>query len=745
MFDFLHDLTPEQKKAATIVDGPLLIIAGAGSGKTRVLTHRIAYLIATGISPRNILALTFTNKAANEMKQRIHKLLSSSDAYAVWAGTFHSMFLRILRIEHERLSLAENITIYDTDDTLRRIKHIIKEFGLDEKQYNPNYIAHRISEAKMKLLGPFEYLNHSQIQAEDRAKRVPELGNIYQTYQHQLQLSNTLDFDDIIYYTYILFKNHPDLLEKYSQIFRYILVDEYQDTNEAQYQILKLLTTYHQNICVVGDDAQSIYAFRGANIKNILNFQKDFPTATIVKLEQNFRSTGIILEAANHVIQQNKMQHQKKLWTNNPTGQPLTLIKALDEAHEAEEVVSRLFHYKNTFQTKNGDFTILYRTNAQSRPFEDALRKMNIPYKVYGSLSFYNRKEIKDFLAYLKLIINPHDEEALLRVINYPTRGIGDVTINHLIQLARKENTSIWNILLRLNNISHALPAGSVIRLNGFKNLIQSFQESKFDHLYELAMHVYKESGMRQDIESLNEEEKLSRSQNIEELISSIQSFEQSFTFENFKAPTLADYLYTISLITTGDNTPSEEEDHVKLMTVHAAKGLEFPIVFIVGLEENLFPLSYRELTEPDNMEEERRLFYVALTRAQRKVFLSYAQTRFRYGDRIATAPSRFLREIPQHLFEQTQKYPSPAETTVHKTIIAKNQHSSTSKHHIPPEEIAPIEHILPGQQVLHATFGKGYVESIEGEGERKRAVVVFDSAGKRILVLKFARLKILS
>lgn len=745
MQDFLNVLTPEQRKAVTHGEGPLMVIAGAGSGKTRVLTYRVAYLISQGVCPDQIMALTFTNKAANEMKERIQRLLSSDDAVRVWAGTFHSLFLRILRVEHPALGFAHNFTIYDRDDSLQKLKKIIRELNLDPNQYNASKALERISFAKTNLISPDEYFSHTILIDQDRREKVPEMGNIYRVYQHQLRESQAMDFDDILFFTYELLKNHDNLRKKYNEKFKYILVDEYQDTNVLQYEILKLFTLSHQNICVVGDDAQSIYAFRGACIQNIFNFQKDFPNHTLIKLEQNFRSTKIILFAANHLIKQNRGQIPKNLWTLKEEGETITLFVGMNEEDEAEKVVDHLFHYKMSFQRKHGDFAILYRTNAQSRPFEIALRKRNIPYKIYGSLSFYKRKEIKDLLAYFRVVINPYDEEALLRIINYPPRGIGDITVEKLIHYALQENVSLWDVLRTVDH--RDFNAATTERLKRFVQLIQSFSEMEFSSLYERANFIYEKSGMKADLESLSKEERLTKIENVEELLNSIGTFEQKFIYENNHSPAFLDYLSSVSLLTSGEVAPDEEEqDHVKLMTVHTAKGLEFPVVFIVGMEEDLFPHFLLD-GSPDKIEEERRLFYVALTRAEEKLFLSYAQTRVIHGELNVRKPSMFLKELPSHVYTIVKKYPSPADKA-NKTHIQSKKMSDRPReaiYNIDPNELSSPESILPGLKVLHSHYGEGYVESTEGEGENKRAVVVFESAGKRVLLLKFAKLKIIS
>ncbi|MCX7696203.1 MAG: UvrD-helicase domain-containing protein [Bacteroidales bacterium] len=744
MTSFLKDLTPEQYEAVTHGDGPLIVIAGAGSGKTRVLTYRVAYLISQGVRPDQIMALTFTNKAAEEMKQRIRQLVSSQNALQLWAGTFHSVFLRILRVEHKIIDFDKNFTIYDRDDSLQKIRKIIKELNLDNTVYKPSRILERISMAKTNLISYIDYFNHPTFSEQDRWEKIPETGTIYQIYQQQMRTSHAMDFDDILYFTYLLLKNHPEVRKKYGNKFRYILVDEYQDTNVLQYEILKLLTDYHKNICVVGDDAQSIYSFRGANIQNIFDFQKDFPGFTLVKLQQNFRSTKVILEAANHLIKQNRQQIPKNLWTIKEEGRPISLLQGLNEEDEAEKVVSHLFHYKMSYQRKHSDFAILYRTNAQSRAFEIALRKSNIPYKIYGSLSFYNRKEIKDLLAYFRVVINTDDEEALLRIINYPLRGIGETTIEKLVHFAREEKTSVWNILKKVEEKN--FNAGTIDRLKKFVKLIETFRTLQFSSLYDLAYYIYEKSGMKEDIENLSKNEKVASIENIEELLNSISGFEQKFIFENNHAPTLLDYLSSVSLLTTSEMAPGEEEhDHVKLMTVHTAKGLEFPVVFVTGLEENLFPHYYGLENEPNKIEEERRLFYVALTRAQEKLFLSFARTRSIQGEIKIRKPSPFLEEIPLELFEKVNKYFSPADTTATLPNPKKNGQFQTPLYHIHPEEIPPADNVMPGMKVLHSHYGEGYVESTEGEGENKRAVVAFESAGKRVLLLKFAKLKIIS
>jgi DNA helicase II / ATP-dependent DNA helicase PcrA len=813
MEDYLNELNEVQRQAVECTEGPVMIVAGAGSGKTRVLTYRIAHLLNKDVDAFNILALTFTNKAAREMKERIARLVKGTEARNLWMGTFHSVFARILRAEAAKLGYPPNFTIYDTEDSKSLIKTILKEQGLDDKVYKPSMVLHRISSAKNSLIGPVAYGNNHQINEDDKMSGKPKLALIYQIYANRCFKSGAMDFDDLLYNTNILLRDFPDVLNKYQDKFRYILVDEYQDTNFSQYVIVKQLAARFENICVVGDDAQSIYAFRGANIQNILNFEKDYPDLKTFKLEQNYRSTKTIVNAANKVIANNKEQIKKLVWTDNAEGEKIKVLRALTDNEEGIQVASMIFETKMHHQAHNREFAILYRTNAQSRAMEEALRKKNIPYRIYGGLSFYQRKEIKDLLAYFRLAVNNHDEESLKRVINFPARGIGDTTVNKLVLAANDHNVSTWTVLENIADFGLGLNAGTTAKIADFVTLIKSFSSMlPVTNPYDLGEHIAQASGILRELYNDKTPEGVSRYENIQELLNGLKEFAENgeenielpelepgagsqeigveqantgneehkeylFSNEELAQPnsrselrtpdsglTLADFMKDIALLTDADEKKDNPEDRnrVSLMTIHAAKGLEFPYVFVVGLEENLFPSQLSLNSRPD-LEEERRLFYVALTRAEKRVTISYASTRYRWGNLISCEPSRFLEEIDSEYLD----FPAPVvqersegfglkksyrkekeETaTVKQPPVKKNlvkiAAASKKLDAVPSDDLKDLQ---VGMQVYHERFGNGKVVQMEGYYPNNKATVQFDApAGVKQLLLKFAKLKILN
>jgi len=755
---FLKELNQEQYDAVIQTDGPVMVIAGAGSGKTRVLTYRIAYLLANGIDPFNILALTFTNKAAREMKERVIRLIGDSQGRNVWMGTFHSIFAKILRIDGHHLGYPSNFTIYDADDSKRVIRQIIKEKDLDNKVYSPSYVAHRISMAKSNLINAETYSNDPDLISADESARKPLIKDIYKNYEARLKRADAMDFDDLLFNTYILFRDFGELLYKYQSKFKYVLVDEYQDTNHAQYLILNRLAARLENICVVGDDAQSIYAFRGAHIGNILNFRKDYPDFKLFKLEQNYRSTKNIVTAANKVITFNKDQIHKTVWTDNTEGSRIGLVKATSDNEEGSLVANSIFETKMNNQLKNDDFAILYRTNAQSRSLEEALRKLNIPYRIYSGLSFYSRKEIKDLLAYIRLTINHNDEDALQRIINTPPRGIGKTTIEKVNVATDVRNVTIWDVIN--NPLKHGvkLNSGTTTRLENFATMIKSFAaEVKKKDAFEVAQQIANSSGILRMYREEDTPEGISRVENIEELLNAIKEFVEKGTEQNegdlAYQGSLDEFMQDVALLTDADKD-DDDTDKVALMTIHAAKGLEFPNVFIVGLEENLFP-SIQSISTRADLEEERRLFYVALTRAMHKVTLSYAESRYRWGQFTITEPSRFLEEVDQNLIDLPKKAminPAPDFRKAEKRTLdgnfkkltnqakANSEKSATGKF-----EASDTSALQTGMSVEHPKFGKGKVVAVEGNGPNKKATVFFSAIGNKNLLLRFARLKILS
>jgi DNA helicase-2/ATP-dependent DNA helicase PcrA len=760
--NYLDTLNEPQRDAVVNTDGPVIIVAGAGSGKTRVLTYRIAYLLEKDIDAFNILALTFTNKAAKEMRERIMHV-AGSQARNLWMGTFHSIFARILRNEHEKIGYPRNFTIYDTDDAKSLIKSIVSEMKLDDKVYKPSIVLNRISSAKNAMLSAAAYQSDPEHLSFDESTNRPKFGAIFAAYEQRCFRASAMDFDDLLLKTYHLFNNHPEVAYKYQNMFRYIMVDEFQDTNNVQYAIVKKLANIHQNITVVGDDAQSIYAFRGATIKNILSFHKDFPDTRVYRLEQNYRSTKVIVSAANSIIKQNKDQIEKKVWTDNEIGDKIRVFRAITDNEEGRMIASSIFQEKMNAHANNKDFAILYRTNAQSRAMEEALRKLNIPYRIYGGLSFYQRKEIKDLLAYFRVTINPNDEEALKRIINYPARGIGKTTLDHIIVIAAQHNISWWEVL----NNAHQFGLKAASTLSDFVLMIRSFQTMLEKNAYDTAMHIAKQTTLLKVLHEDKTVEGIARYENIVELLNGVKEFSIDDQIDEdgvVRVRSLPEYMQDIALLTDADNDNEEDMDRVSLMTVHASKGLEFKYVYVVGLEENLFP-SQLALNSRQELEEERRLFYVAITRAMKKLFLSFATSRFRFGSMIYSEPSRFLQEIdPQYLLVEgmvnpaSKPRPDFSKNTGTNKIISS---STPTKSNVLPRNFKPINkassstasdsdfvgddtsNLEAGMRVQHPRFGNGEVMGIEGQGENRKAKVNFGSEGVKTLVLKFAKLKI--
>ena len=646
MPDYIEELNEGQRNAVLYNDGPSLVIAGAGSGKTRVLTYKIAYLLENGYQPWNILALTFTNKAAREMKERIARQVGPERARHLWMGTFHSMFLRILHVEAGHIGFTSQFTIYDTADSKSLIRSIIKEMGLDEKVYKPGMVQARISNAKNHLVSPAGYANNKEAYEGDRAAKVPALRDIYQRYWERCRQADAMDFDDLLFYTFLLFRDHPEVLARYQDQFRYILVDEYQDTNFAQHSIVLQLAKNHQHVCVVGDDAQSIYSFRGADIDNILYFTKVYPDTKVFKLEQNYRSTQTIVRAANSLIEKNQWQIRKEVFSEKEKGEAIGVYQAYSDVEEGDIVVNKIAELRREKRYAYSDFAILYRTNAQSRIFEEAMRKRSMPYRIYGGLSFYQRKEIKDVIAYFRLIVNPNDEEAFKRIINYPARGIGDTTVGKIIAAATGHNVSLWTVLCEPLAYGLNFNKGTVGKLQAFRELISTFiTDAAEKNAYEIGADIIRQSGIINDVCQDNSPENLSRKENIEELVNGMSDFCAQRQEEGNPNVLLGDFLSEVSLLTDQDSDKDGDDEKITLMTVHSAKGLEFKNVFVVGMEENLFPSSMVG-DSPRALEEERRLFYVAITRAEEHCFLSYAKTRFRYGKMEFGSPSRFLKDI---------------------------------------------------------------------------------------------------
>jgi DNA helicase-2/ATP-dependent DNA helicase PcrA len=766
---YLESLNEAQQQPVLHKEGPLIVIAGAGSGKTRVLTYRIAHLMASGVDAFSILALTFTNKAAREMKERIAELVGESEAKNLWMGTFHSVFARILRHEADKIGFPSNFTIYDTQDSDRLISSIIKEMGLDKDIYKYKQIRSRISAFKNSLITVKAYFNDIDLQEADAMSKRPEMGAIYKEYVERCFKAGAMDFDDLLLRTNELLNRHPDVLAKYQDRFRYILVDEYQDTNHSQYLIVRALSDRYQNICVVGDDAQSIYAFRGANINNILNFQKDYDDVALYRLEQNYRSTKTIVNAANSIINHNKTKIDKVVWTSNSEGSLIQLNRLTTDAEEGRHVASSIFEFKMQEQRKNADFAILYRTNAQSRAMEDALRKRDIPYRIYGGLSFYQRKEIKDILAYLRLIVNPKDEESLKRVINYPARGIGQTTVDKLVVGAKHHGLSLFDTVVRAKELAISINAGTLTKLSNFSTLIQRFQiENEGLNAFEIADLVTKKIGLVQELKKDATPEGIARIENVEELLNGIRDFTEGQQELADATGSLGEFLEDVALATDLDKDDDPNSDRVALMTIHLAKGLEFPFVYIVGLEEDLFP-SAMSLNTRSELEEERRLFYVALTRAEERAFLSYTLSRYRWGKLIDAEPSRFIEEIdPQYLNRIVPKDNYQFKPLMDTSIFGDNQPSKRTFKAPPKQEKTIVNptnsqlkklrkidlgkpspntqndlHLKEGMEVEHARFGNGVVQSIEGNGIDKKAAIAFKGFGVKNLLLRFAKLKI--
>jgi DNA helicase-2/ATP-dependent DNA helicase PcrA len=771
---YISQLNEAQQLPVLQKDGPMIVIAGAGSGKTRVLTVRIANLMSQGVDAFNILALTFTNKAAREMKKRIADIVGNNEAKNLWMGTFHSVFAKILRIEADKLGYPSNFTIYDTQDSVRLIGAIIKEMQLDKDIYKPKQILGRISSYKNSLITVKAYFNNPELQEADAMSKKPRMGEIYQQYVERCFKSGAMDFDDLLLKTNELLNRFPDVLAKYQDRFRYILVDEYQDTNHSQYLIVRALSDRFQNICVVGDDAQSIYAFRGANINNILNFQKDYENVQMYRLEQNYRSSKNIVEAANNVIDKNKTKLDKIVWTSNDDGPKIKVHRSLTDSEEGRFVASTIFEQKMQHQLHNGQFAILYRTNAQSRAMEDALRKRDIPYRIYGGLSFYQRKEIKDVLAYLRLVINPKDEEALVRVINYPARGIGDTTVEKLTVAANHYKRSIFEVMEHIDKIDLKLNSGTKTKIQDFVTMIKSFQViNENQDAFFLTDHVTKKTGLVQELKKDGTPEGIAKIENIEELLNGIKDFTEGQKEVDGARGALAEFLEDVALATDLDKDTGDD-DRVALMTIHLAKGLEFPHVFIVGLEEDLFP-SAMSLNTRSELEEERRLFYVALTRAEHQAYLTYAQSRYRWGKLVDSEPSRFIEEIDDQYLEYLNpvdtgyRYKPLMDVDVFGDIDKSKLRLSKPTAGTPPKYLtqdqpsptANIRRLKPvssnvggsnavdanlavGNIVMHERFGKGQIVNIEGIGADKKAEIRFDVGGLKKLLLRFAKLEVI-
>ena len=777
MQKYISQLNEAQQQPVLQKDGPMIIIAGAGSGKTRVLTIRIAYLMSLGVDAFNILALTFTNKAAREMKKRIADIVGTNEAKNLWMGTFHSVFARILRSESDKLGYPSNFTIYDTQDSVRLISAVIKEMQLDRDIYKPKQVLSRISSYKNSLITVKAYMNNPELQEQDAMSKKPRLGEIYANYVDRCFKAGAMDFDDLLLKTNELLNRFPDVLAKYQDRFRYIMVDEYQDTNHSQYLIVRALSDRFQNICVVGDDAQSIYAFRGANINNILNFQKDYENVQTYRLEQNYRSTKNIVEAANSIIDKNKTKLDKVVWTANDFGAKIKVHRSLTDAEEGRFVAGEIFEQKMRNQMMNGQFAILYRTNAQSRAMEDALRKRDIPYRIYGGLSFYQRKEIKDVICYLRLVINPKDEEALIRVINYPHRGIGDTTVEKLTVAANHYKRSIFEVMEHIDKIDLKLNSGTKAKLQDFVTMIKSFQviNQNQDAFY-LTDHVTKKTGLVQELKKDGTPEGIARIENIETLMGGIKDFIEGQKEIDGARGALSEFLEDVALATDLDKDTGDD-DRVALMTIHLAKGLEFPYVFVVGLEEDLFP-SAMSMNTRSELEEERRLFYVALTRAEHQAYLTYAQSRYRWGKLTDSEPSRFIEEIKEDYLEYIN--PSDAGGYRYKPMMDIDIFGDVDKTKLrlakptagtPPKrygeepvssstirKLKPVANnssnngsvnlfdnkLSAGNIVMHERFGKGEVINLEGVGADKKAEIRFEVGGIKKLLLRFAKLDVI-
>ncbi|RLD46038.1 MAG: ATP-dependent DNA helicase [Bacteroidetes bacterium] len=770
MQNYLDQLNKAQKEAVINTKGPSLVIAGAGSGKTRVLTYRIAHLLANGVKPWRILALTFTNKAAKEMKERIASLIGEEHVKSLWMGTFHSVFAKFLRKEAETLGYPSSFTIYDTQDTKSIIKSIIKELQLDDKIYKPASVYGRISGAKNNLITAKAYENVQELKTQDEKSRKPEVYRIYKIYAQRCFKAGAMDFDDLLLKTNILFRDHPDILKKYQKKFDYILVDEYQDTNFSQYLIINKLAELHKNVCVVGDDAQSIYSFRGAKIENILNFKNDYKDYQLFKLEQNYRSTKNITEAANSVIDKNTERIKKTVYSKNEDGEKIKIIEALTDNEEGFIVANKILESVNIDRTKYSDHAVLYRTNAQSRIFEEAFRRNKIPYKIYGGLSFYQRKEIKDLLAYFKFIVNKRDDESLKRIINYPKRGIGKTTIDKIESFANENAVSMWEVIVKLNGLNIGLNSGAVNKIAVFSNLIREFTAKLTEiNAYELGKEVAETSGILKDLFADKSPEALAKHENVQELINGLKEFIETSEPEENK---LNHYLESVALLTNEDNEKDEDRNKVTLMTIHSSKGLEFMNVYVVGMEEKLFP-SEMSAFAPKDLEEERRLFYVAMTRAEKELILTYAGQRYKWGQLYDCTPSRFIRDIKSeyvdffsafendlkeeskqsNLFSNNTKHSAVSrsfkkkEAKTEKPVsLAKPNYNRNLKKIDKSVSSTPaeIKEIIEGVTVKHSRFGIGSVLKTEGEFPNTKALIDFKSAGKRNLLLKFAKLEVI-
>ncbi len=774
MESYLAELNDAQRAPVLQKDGAMIVIAGAGSGKTRVLTYRIAYLMSQGVDAFNILSLTFTNKAAREMKKRIAQIVGNSEAKNLWMGTFHSIFAKMLRFEADKLGYPSNFTIYDTQDSQRLISAIIKEMGLDKDVYKYKQVYSRISSYKNSLITVKAYFQNPELMEADAMSKKPRLGEIYKNYVDRCFKAGAMDFDDLLLKTNELLNRFPEVLQKYQNRFRYILVDEYQDTNHSQYLIVKALSDKFQNICVVGDDAQSIYAFRGANINNILNFQKDYDNVQMYRLEQNYRSTKNIVEAANSIIDKNKTKLEKVVWTANDEGPKIVVNRLLTDGEEGRFVAGSIFENRMEHQMKNGDFAILYRTNAQSRAMEDALRKKDIPYRIFGGLSFYQRKEIKDVLAYLRLVINPKDEEALKRVINYPARGIGSTTIDKLTIAANHYGRSIFEVIENIDRIDLKINSGTKNKLTNFANMIKHFQiMNESADAFMVAESIAKKTGLLQELKKDGTPEGIAKIENIEELLNGIRDFVEGQKELADATGSLTEFLEDVALATDMDKD-SGDEDRVALMTIHLAKGLEFPFVYIVGMEEDLFP-SAMSMNTRSELEEERRLFYVALTRAEKKAYLTYTQSRYRWGKLVDAEPSRFIEEIDDKfkdymIPQDDYKYKPLVDTDIFGEVDKSKFRQTKPKNGTPPpshkptdeqlrklrklrpaassshsSDTAEVVKLVEGNEVEHMRFGKGKVLKINGIGQDKKAEIDFENGGIKKLLLKFAKLKVLS
>jgi len=753
--EYLQGLNPSQRAAVECVKGPVMIIAGAGSGKTRVITYRVAHLIRKGVDAFNILVLTFTNKAAREMRDRIVGVVGV-EAKNIWMGTFHSVFAKLLRVEADKIGYPSNFTIYDTDDSKSLLRAILKEMNLDDKLYSANFVYNRISAAKNNLISWQEYQQNDQIQADDFSGGRAQLGKIYETYAVRCYRAGAMDFDDLLFKTNELLRKNPEVLYKYQNKFKYLMVDEYQDTNYSQYLIVKKLAAINENICVVGDDAQSIYAFRGANIQNILNFEKDYPDLNVFKLEQNYRSTQNIVNVANSIIANNKDQLKKTVYSEKEHGEKIKVMRAFSDNEEGKMVAEAVLLEHANKGLRWNDFAILYRTNAQSRSMEEALRKLNIPYRIYGGLSFYQRKEIKDLIAYFRLTYNPHDEAALKRVINYPKRGIGDTTIDRLIVSANQHQVSLWEAI---TDPAKYLDGKTAATVNSFVTMIQSFQViTKTMSAYDAALYIAQHSGLLKDLYEDKSIEGLNRHENIQELLNGIKEFSER---EDVEEKGLDVFLQDIALLTNDDNNKDQNGDTVSMMTIHSSKGLEFPHVFVVGLEENLFP-SQLSLNSRSDLEEERRLFYVGVTRTEHKLTLSYATSRFKFGTLINCEPSRFLDEIDARFLELDYSakptsgnpfFDDEQSSGRNKDAFSKPKPSNSSpkttsvlaKAHVPTAGFAPSDmgKLQTGMEVEHERFGFGKVINLEGNKPDIKATIFFKELGQKQLLLKFAKLRI--